>query len=150
MQNIDKQAVIKHALTVIDAREEQLTNMILEINEQINQDGKSSAGDKFETGRERLTQELNAQQSRYNQLLQHKRKLIQLRGDALEQIKEGALSCINGNWYFIGPALGKILYNTIPIWFISTEAPIVKQMIQCKKGDSFIWNEREMLISEIY
>jgi len=116
-----------------------------------NQEEKSSAGDKYETGRAmgHLQQEMYArQQAEYER--EHT-ALLQIRTDNLyASAVPGAFIQCPGVGFFIAAGLGKQTVNGATILFLSPAAPLAKTLQNKRTGDTFIFNGRTLPIEDIF
>lgn len=107
------------------------------------EDSKSSAGDKYETGREMAQQEITKLQ---NQLLlnrQHQAQLIEIKEQKhAEIIVNGSLISTNLRVYFLGMALGEIKVEGLSVFAISQQSPIGQLLLKKQKGDKIQLNGR--------
>jgi len=116
-----------------------------------NQEEKSSAGDKYETGRAmgHLQKDMYA-----GQLAAHLKDLAALKAVDTDMLysKPVAGSFVNcGNCaFFIAAGLGKQLVAGQTIFFISPYAPLARILEQKKTGDSFPFNNATTVIADIY
>jgi hypothetical protein len=123
---------------------------INEAQQATNDDTKSSAGDKYETGREMMQQETNRNLTQLNEA----NKLIV----ALNQISTAGQSAIaeagsivitdNGKFY-LSISAGNIALNGEIYFAISPGSPIGLKMKGCKAGDRFSLNGKSYEIMEI-
>ncbi len=116
-----------------------------------NQEGKSSAGDKYETGRamsQRQVAELKSQEMFWQQMLDSclgwKKKAPSA------QVVEGSLVYWNGQWLLVGPGLG-LCTSTSGKRFIavSASAPVGKALMGKKAGDKIDFQGKETLLEII-
>ena len=114
-------------------------------------DSKSSMGDKYETSREMMQQEINhlEQQISINQ-----QQLFYLKSFNLlaknEQIVLGSLVQTNIGWFFIAVSFGEIKVLEQAIIVISPISPLGKILIGKKVNDEFEMNERILKILSVY
>lgn len=114
-------------------------------------DSKSSMGDKYETSREMMQQEINhlEQQISINQ-----QQLFYLKSFNLlaknEQIVLGSLIQTNIGWFFIAVSFGEIKVLEQAIIVISPISPLGKILIGKKVNDEFEMNERILKILSVY
>lgn len=141
-----RQACLSKVAENISSAEQLLQNII----ESKLSDTKSSAGDKFETSRERL----QAEEDRINSVLikaktlEH--KLKSLNQQSCSKAEEGALVVTEKAYYFISVGLGKIKVNDKDYYTISSDAPISKLMWNKQVGDNFSINNSTQTIIEIH
>lgn len=120
-----------------------------------NNDTKSSMGDKYETGREMLQQEINNLQVQLNEVLKQQ-DFIKTSFDKLRMTKKfdkaekGAIVKTEKGLFFISVSLGEVTFENQKIICISPESPLAKAMNGKQKGDVFSLNNinQKILIIE--
>ena len=120
-----------------------------------NNDTKSSMGDKYETGREMLQQEINNLQVQLNEVLKQQ-DFLKTSFDKLRMTKKfdkaekGAIVKTEKGLFFISVSLGEINFDNQKIICISPESPLAKAMNGKQKGDVFSLNNinQKILIIE--
>ena len=120
-----------------------------------NNDTKSSMGDKYETGREMLQQEINNLQVQLNEVLKQQ-DFLKTSFDKLRMTKKfdkaekGAIVKTERGSFFISVSLGEINFDNQKIICISPESPLAKAMNGKQKGDVFSLNNinQKILIIE--
>lgn len=120
------------------------------IRESRNSDTKSSAGDKFETGRAMAQMELDKMErtlARNSKLLQDL-ELINL-DKQYNKVEFGSLVKTNKGNYLASFALGKITLEQIDYYAISLASPIGQVLMQKKVGETLSFQGREIIINEI-
>jgi len=146
-----KNALKQLALAIIEQRIDTARQSAEHAQEAANQEEKSSAGDKYETGRAmgHLQKDMHA-----GQLAAHLKDLATLQAvhtDALySKPVPGAFISCTGFSFFIAAGLGKQLVQGQTIFFISPYAPLARQLEQKKTGDSFVFNGITTVIEDIY
>ncbi len=133
--------------------ENQIANVQMAIDsakESAQNESKSSAGDKHETGKSlmQLEQENNAQH--LNNMLNQKRiiTLIQQR-DHSPEISLGSLIETNSGYYFIAIGIGKVTIENTDVFIISPTAPVGKVFQGKTIGDEVKFNGRSIKITNI-
>ena len=119
-----------------------------------NDDTKSSAGDKYETSREMIQQDINRYQK---QLVEAKKDLQQLISiestigdDTPDYIRLGSLIQTSTGLYLIAISIGALKVRDTNVFVISPASPIGQLLIGKKIGDSFIFNKLNSNIQAIY
>ena len=120
-----------------------------------NNDTKSSMGDKYETGREMLQQEINNLQVQLNEVLKQQ-DFLKTSFDKLRMTKKfdkaekGAIVKTEKGLFFISVSLGEITFENQKIICISPESPLAKAMNGKQKGEVFSLNNinQKILIIE--
>ncbi|AZB33718.1 hypothetical protein [Chryseobacterium bernardetii] len=102
-----------------------------------NNDTKSSMGDKYETGREMLQQEINNLQRQLNEVLNQQGALQKITSEPSEKVQNGALVKTNRGLFYVSASMGEIIFENQKIMTVSAESPLVKAMFGKKMGDSF-------------
>ncbi|GLR19954.1 hypothetical protein [Portibacter lacus] len=134
----------------IDDRLLTIDKTLKSIAESKNNETKSSAGDKFETGRAMMQLEEdknNRQRYEANQVQQVLLK-IDLHKKS-EKVVLGSLVSTNKGAYFISVGIGKVRLEDGLFYCVSINSPIGAQLLGKTKGDHFHFNGSEMIILEI-
>lgn len=116
-----------------------------------NQEEKSSAGDKYETGRAmgHLQKDMHTRQQAEH--TQEHTALHLVRTDILySSATTGAFVQCPGIAFFIAAGLGKQTVDGHTIFFLSPAAPLAKALQNKKVGDSFTFNARTLTIEDIF
>ncbi|MES1225741.1 MAG: hypothetical protein ABUT20_60245 [Bacteroidota bacterium] len=119
--------------------------------EAANNEEKSSAGDKYETGRAmgHLQKDMHARQ-----LTEYIKELSGLHGINTSMVYDaavpGAFIETHAASFFIVAGLGKQIVRSKTIYFLSPYAPLAGILSNKKKGDSFYFNRENVIITEIY
>ncbi|ASZ14056.1 hypothetical protein KTO58_03750 [Chitinophaga pendula] len=119
--------------------------------EAANSEGKSSAGDKYETGRamSHLEKDMFARQQAENvkeldQLQKINTNIIYTTAQA------GAFIQCSDYSFFIATGLGKQLVDEQLVFFLSPYAALAKLLLPMKAGERFTFNKKDIVILEIY
>ena len=115
-----------------------------------NAETKSSAGDKYETGRAMGQNERDLYARQLAELLHIQKIILSINGDNVcQEVKLGALVETTESDYFIAASLGVMVVEGKNIMTISAVSPIAQAMLGLKKGDSFEWMKKELTIESI-
>ena len=115
-----------------------------------NNDTKSSMGDKYETSREMLQQEINHLQIQLNEHLKSQQILKNINPNPHKIVTLGSLVETEKGKFFIAISLGEILFNQEKVFVISAESPLAKAMNGRKTGESFVVNNLQQTIKNIW
>jgi transcription elongation GreA/GreB family factor len=133
-----------------EQRVSDLKAIIQEAQDAANNETKSSAGDKHETGRAMAqleTEKLNAQLSEALKLTE---TLTKINPDTTHQIVGlGSLVITNNGNFFIGVSLGKIEHDGEIYFAISAVSPIGQVLVTKKEKDAFSFNNRAYIINKV-
>lgn len=116
-----------------------------------NSEEKSSAGDKYETGRAmgHLQKDMHA-----GQLAGYMKEKAGLHavntGVIYKHISAGAFVQAGTIAFFIAAGLGKQSVGGQSIFFISPHAPLAAQLQHKKTGDKFSFNSKELFITDVF
>ena len=115
-----------------------------------NNDTKSSMGDKYETSREMLQQEINNLQIQLNEHLKSQQILKNINPNPHKIVTLGSLVETEKGKFFIAVSLGELSFNQEKIFVISAESPLAKAMNGKKVGETFIVNNSQQTIKNIW
>jgi hypothetical protein len=113
-------------------------------------DTKSSAGDKYETGREMLQQEIsrNEQQLHEAKKLQHAMSRIPVR--ECSTAVPGALVVTDLENFYLSVSAGQLELEGNRYFAISPSSPIGLKLKDLQSGDDFTFNQKKFIIQKIY
>ena len=115
-----------------------------------NNDTKSSMGDKYETSREMLQQEINNLQLQLNEQLKSQQILKNIQLISHKTVGLGSWVETDKGKFFIAISLGEISFNQEKTFIISAESPLAKAMNGKKEGEFFSLNNLNQAIKNIY
>ena len=116
-----------------------------------NEQGKSSAGDKYETGRAMMQIERDKNATQLAQALNLKKVLHQINpSQKSDNVELGSLVFTNKGRFYIAVSIGKLIHQNQTYYAISLATPLGKQLRNLKKGDEFEFNQRKYQIQEVY
>lgn len=100
-------------------------------------DTKSSAGDKFETGREMIGQELAKVEASLNQVksqIQALSYFAELKPN--KEVREGSMIQLGEKWFLLSVSLGEVKVGEESVFLLSKESPLGQSLLGKKIGDS--------------
>lgn len=145
---MDKASLLTIIKTKLSEKIENFEKLISETRASAN-DTKSSMGDKYETGREMLQQEINNLQVQLNEILKQKDFLKTILPKPNDKAEKGAIVKTEKGLFFISVSLGEIKIENEKIICISPESPLAKAMFEKQKDDVFSINNISQEIKEI-
>ena len=151
---MNKTELIKLINQKLSEKIENFEKLIAETRASSN-DTKSSMGDKYETGREMLQQEINNLQVQLNEVLKQQ-DFLKTSFDKLRMTKKfdkaekGAIVKTEKGLFFISVSLGEVTFENQKIICISPESPLAKAMNGKQKDEGFSLNNinQKILIIE--
>ena len=138
-------------INIIEQRIATAKNAINDAQEAANSEEKSSAGDKYETGRAmgHLQKDMHARQ--LAEYLKELRDLKKIETDSICVVAgAGAFIETDQNSFFIVAGLGKQIIDGKTILFLSPNAPLAINLRGKKQGDDFMFNGTAIIIREVF
>lgn len=146
---IDKNLLLLYGINLVLAKADDLKAAIKSTRDSSNNDTKSSMGDKYETSREMLQQDINRLEQ---QLAETNLQLFNLRNIKFKNtqtVEVGSLVNTSLGLFFITVSLGEMVFENKRLVLISLASPLGKQLNGKKKGDFFILNESQVKVLEV-
>lgn len=142
-----KKQVIKAMEKELEERLKMATQTYNDALESRNNDTKSSAGDKYETSRAMMQQEMDNAEIRIHQVkvFQNELQRLPLEENA-NAVMSGSLVETTNGVYFLGLSLGKIEVNNQIVYAISTASPLGKLLLNKKVGDVIDLNSNQQKV----
>lgn len=129
---------------------QEIETAIAERREAIKNDTKSSMGDKYETSREMLQQDINMNLNRLSKVQAEEMVLQRIDPETTTTIvTEGSLVYTNNGNFYVAISAGKLNVDGAIFYAISLSSPIGMQLKGKKEGDSFSLNNRDYNIKQI-
>lgn len=145
-----KEKLFEHCLEIIEQKIQLAQNALKSAHEGINQEGKSSMGDKYETSKAMLDLEKEKIQSQLSASLQLKRNLVQIKPQKIQnEVGFGSIVQTNQGIYFFGVGLGKIKFHQKDYFVISLVSPLGQALLGKKTGDQITFQKRVFQIEVI-
>ncbi len=146
-----KEDLYSHCEKFVENRQRHIQERIASIQESLNSETKSSAGDKHETGRAMLQLEREksgAQLAEVQKLQEILSKVnILLSSDV---VRLGSLVETSQGVYFLSISIGEINIDNKSYYAIATNTPIGKLLIGKKVGDICSFNHKDFTIERIF
>ncbi|MHA4810192.1 hypothetical protein ACX0G9_18915 [Flavitalea flava] len=146
-----KNKLKRAGLAIIEQRISTTKESMDQAQQAANQEGKSSAGDKYETARAmgHLQKDMHTRQ-----LVEHLKELAALHEINADIIYSasgtGAFIVCEGISFFIAAGLGKQKTDDQTIFFLSPHAPLARALEHKKVGESFLFNAVNTVILDVF
>mgnify|MGYP001576449164 CR=1 FL=1 len=115
-----------------------------------NDDTKSSAGDKYETGRAMAQLEIDKNTTQLLEAQQLQQVLNKINPELqLDKVMSGSLVKTPGMTFYISIPAGKIELAGTTYYAISPASPIGKALMGKQKGEEVVFNSKLMMIEEL-
>lgn len=129
---------------------QEIESVIAERREAVGNETKSSMGDKYETTREMLQQDINMNLERLSKVKAELATLEIINPENVNtQISPGAFVKTDNGSFFIAVSIGKVKLLDENIFVISAHSPIALAMSGKKIQSTFTFNSRKYLIKEV-
>ena len=145
-----KTTLLNYCKDVVSKRFNKIKQTISDIEESLLEESKSSAGDKHETGRAMLQidRENAGKQLQEIEKLQQLVRKIDINSKS-DYVRLGSLVYTNQATYFIGISIGVVTVGKTNYVCVALNSPIGQLLSGKKKGDSFVFNEKEYTIKSV-
>lgn len=145
-----KEKLYKHCLAHIEQRIANSKKAMEEAQAAANEESKSSAGDKFETGRAMMQRERDKNAKQLTEAVHIKQVLKQINWERkTDTVEAGSLVITNQGAFFISISVGKIILDETIYFAISMATPIGKLLQGKRVGEEASFNERSYRVEEI-
>jgi transcription elongation GreA/GreB family factor len=150
MKNL-KDLLFDHCENNINSKLKNYLKIDQELFKSLNEETKSSAGDKHETTRAMIQIEREKNSKRIKEIENSKKQLIVIKSVQLNNLKvsPGSIIFTSNNNYFISISSEIYSSDTNKIYCVSTNTPIAKSYLGKKIGDIVTFNNIESKIEKI-
>ena len=149
---MDRNIIISSCFDFIDKKINDIQIAINDADAGIKEETKSSAGDKYETSREMIQQDLNRYQQQMKLAVEDKNvltKILDSKKDDFSKIGLGSIIETQSGIYFLSISIGVLKIGDKSIFVISPQSPIGKELIGKSVGDSFRFLQKDNSILKI-
>lgn len=149
MQEI-KSSLYQLCLNFIEERINTAETALQQAREASNDDTKSSAGDKYETSREMMQQDIDRNKRLLIDAEENHKVLISLKDAPFSEFaRNGSLINTNQGNFYLSISAGQLHLGKETIFAISAVSPIGKLLLGKQKGNSFEFNGKKYQIKEV-
>ena len=146
---MNKTKIISFIQQHLDTQLNDYVNELHSVNDGIGKETKSSAGDKFETSREMMNQEVSRIEERIAYLKKQVNAVQNISLKSSTSIQNGSLVQTNHGLFFFGIAFGKLNSEEHDLMGLSLISPLGKLMTNQKAGDEFTFMTRKYIIQNV-
>lgn len=145
-----KKELFEYCRELVQQRIDNASQAMQAAQESANMEEKSSAGDKYETGRAMAQLERDKAARQLNEAIMLKSTLnsINLKSSAT-QVSLGSLVMTDLNHFFIAISLGKLSAANYDFFVIAPSTPIGRLLMDLRVGNQFTFNNQVHTIREI-
>lgn len=135
----------------VDRRITTLQNILADIDASRQNETKSSAGDKYETGRAMLHREEAQANRQLLQATEDRRTLEALeRQEGNGRVTRGSLVVTDRGSYYLSVGLGKVKLEGQVYFCISAQSPIGRELLNRGVGETITFNGRAQTIEGVF
>ena len=149
MHKMNKSEILNIIQLKLTQKVETLEKMIAETRAS-NNETKSSMGDKYETSREMVQQEINNLQIQLNENIRLRNSLKSISVNPHQNVGLGSLVETDKGLFYIAVSLGMIDYEKKKIFLISPESPLAQAMNGKTENEVFSMNGTQQKIVKIW
>lgn len=145
-----KLELFQRCIQFVDQRIENAQSALTSAREAANSEEKSSAGDKYETGRAMAQLEQEKANQQLGEATKLRAALLKINPElSSPKAGPGSLLLTDKFNFFIAISAGKMEVDGKSFFVVAPNTPIGQQIIGLKKGDCFTFNMYSHLITEI-
>lgn len=145
-----KEKLYNYCLAHIEQRIANSQKAMEEAQAAANEESKSSAGDKFETGRAMMQRERDKNAKQLTEAVHIKQILKQINWERkTDTVEAGSLVITNQGAFFISISVGKIIIDEVVYFAISMATPMGKLLQGKRVGEEATFNDRMYRVEEI-
>ena len=134
----------------VEERVSRLQSSIKDLEHDLGNETKSSAGDKYETSREMINTEINKLQNQLQSFKKLKEVLAVIENrKASTTVQLGSIVKTSAANYFISIPVGEIMVEEEKFYAIGLNSPIGKLLLGKQEGEKFIFQQKEFSIKKI-
>ncbi len=146
-----KQKLYAHCHQWVDEKIALAQNVIRNAQSSANQETKSSAGDKYETGRAMAQLEIEKSTTQLAEANKLKQLLNELSSETLSpKARLGSLIETDNGWFYLSISAGKVAIDGIDCICLSPASPLGNQMMGLQAGDQITFNQLNYFIKNIH
>ena len=144
-----KKEIKCHLERRIEEKLTQIQNQINDLRSDMNSESKSTAGDKHETGRAMIQQEMENLGKQAELWSQMQMQAQQLPEKDSFKIELGSLFEMDKLWFYVSVSFGKIMFDNKEIHCLSASSPLIQAILGMGENSKFKFNNVEKSINQI-
>lgn len=147
-----KAKVYQTAIVQLKEKEVLLSTERKNIIESILEEEKNSAGDKYETSRETMTQDLNSLEKQIKQSKIDLEELYRLNTikDTSPTVQEGSLVKLGTEWFLLAISIGQLKVDDAKVFLLSKNSPLGELLVGKKKKEQVDFRGKIQVIEELF
>lgn len=146
-----KETLLALCVEYVEQRINSATTAMQDAQNAANEEDKSSAGDKYETGRAMMQIERDQAAAQLDEALKLKRTLHQIAANQRhEVVMLGSVVVTKTFNAFLGVGPSKLIVDGKEYFIVTPLSPLGKGLIGLKEGSEFTFNKRPNAVLEVY
>lgn len=146
-----KRELLEQCQDIIDQRVGVSQSAINRAKEGVENESKSSVGDKYETTRALMQTEQDNQSRQLSEALKLQLLLGRIQPEVMhEKITFGSVVKTNQGNYFVSISAGRLMIEQDKYFAISPQTPLAREFLQKSAGDSATFNDKPIQILEVF
>lgn len=147
---LSKAKILEDLFRQLNSRIEELRAAQILLRESRDNESKSSAGDKYETGRAMAQIELDKLQQQLQNQMELQAELLKIKPEVeTEKVGFGSLVETSNGIYFISIGMGKVMLDDTSFYAISLASPLGQALKGAQKGDTLTFNRDNIQIISV-
>ena len=146
---IDKKILYNVCKEHVESRIFHLKEIMKSTQEAVNDESKSSMGDKYETNRSMLQLENEQHAIQLNEALKLKKSFDSFPQRKFNEVQPGALVYTTKGTFYFSVSMGKITHEKKDYYAVSIASPLGQALVSKKTGDSVNFNDMKYTIKAI-
>ncbi|WP_304037013.1 transcription elongation factor [Mesonia mobilis] len=145
-----REKLLAKCVDYVEERVSRLQSSIKDLEHDLGNETKSSAGDKYETSREMMNTEINKLQNQLQSFKKLKEVLAVIENrKASTTVQLGSIVKTSAANYFISIPVGEIMVEEEKFYAIGLNSPIGKLLLGKQEGEQFVFQQKEFSIKKI-
>ena len=148
---MDRKELKQLVLNTLNNQIENLQNVISSLSEDAQNDAKSSAGDKHETGLAMMhleQEKLNAKLTEFIEMQQIALKLSEIK--IVDKVVLGTIVKTNKAIFYVSVPIQPVNYKNTQVFCVSVHAPLIQHLLNKEVGEEVTFNNISYKILEIF
>jgi transcription elongation GreA/GreB family factor len=147
---LSKAKILEQLFRQLNSRIEELKAAQTLLKESRDNESKSSAGDKYETGRAMAQIELDKLEQQLQNQLNLQAEILKIKPEqTTKEVGFGSLVKTSNGTYFISVGMGKIILNNTALYAISLASPLGQALKGAQTGDTLTFNGNTIQIISV-
>lgn len=150
MPKTEKELLIESCRKILDERRQVVVKAMNGLKEDLENETKSSAGDKYETGREMINIEWNKLTLQLNENDRLQQILNRIENQKpTEEVRLGSIVRTSNANYFLSAPIGIVTVASDAFFAIGINSPVARLMLGLKEGEEFNFNGKKSQVLQI-